>query len=131
MRFLLAMPVGHEPDWSAASSYAESISDEALEQLAPACSAILGKRVVLAVAEVRQCLHIGIAHVRAAWEGALLPNDRDNRERRARGDAEVLMEPHPPERRTFLLCSVELLDHVGLVGILGGTALTEPAEGVM
>jgi len=44
--------------------------------------------------------------------GALLPNERDNRERHMLGNADVLMEPHPRERRTWLVSFIELLDHV-------------------
>lgn len=69
MRFLLAMPVGHEPDWPAAHALVARISDEALEQLAPECSAILGKRVVPPVILLRQRLHDALTELRAAMDG--------------------------------------------------------------
>lgn len=37
MRSLLAMPVGHLPDWSAAGTFIAGLSDEHLESLAPEC----------------------------------------------------------------------------------------------
>jgi hypothetical protein len=123
MRFLLAMPVGHEPDWSAARAVVAGISDEALEQLAPECSVILGKRVVLPIAVLRRRLHDALAELRAAMDGALAPNEQDNRERHVLANADVLMEPHPRERRTLLAGFIELLDHVGVLDVLGCEAL--------
>jgi hypothetical protein len=126
MRLLLAMPAGHEPDWSAADALVAQTSDEALEQLAPECSAILGKRVVLSTVVLRQRLHDALAELRAAMDGALLPNEQDNRERHVLGGADVLMEPHPRDRRTFLASFIELLDHVGALDVLGCEALCAP-----
>lgn len=131
MRFLLAMPVGHEPDWAAAHALVTGIADEALEQLAPECSAILGKRVVLPVVVLRRRLHDALAELRAAMNGALLPNEQDNRERHVLGNADVLLEPHPRERRTLLLGFIELLDDVGVLDVLGCEALSAPADTLM
>jgi hypothetical protein len=119
MRLVLAMPVGNQPDWSAAKDFVARLSDECLESLAPECSAILGKRVVLPSIVVRQRLDDALAELCAAMDGALLPNEQDHRERRVLGDADVLMEPHPRERRTFLSDFIELLDHVGVLEVLG------------
>ena len=128
MHFLLALPVGHLPDWSAADAFVDKVSDEALEQLALECSAILGKRVVLSAVVLRRRLHDALAELRAAMDGALLPNERDNRERHVLGNADVLMEPHPRERRTLLVGFIELLDHVGALGVLGCEALSAPED---
>lgn len=130
MRFLLAMPVGHEPDWCAAQAFVAGFSNEALEQLAPACSAILGQRVVLSVLVIRQRLYDGLAELRAAMDGALLSKEQDYRERHVLGNADVLMEPHPRERRTWLVGFIELLDHVGVLDVLGCTALSV-SEGML
>jgi hypothetical protein len=128
MRFLLAMPAGHEPDWPGAYALVAGISDEVLEQLAPECSAILGSRVVSSAVVLRRRLHNALAELRAAMEGALLPNGRDNRERHVLGNADVLMEPHPRERRTLLVGFIELLDHVGVLDVLGCEALCAPED---
>jgi hypothetical protein len=123
MRLLLAMPVDHEPDWSAANAFVAGLSDTALECLVPESTAILGKRVVLSVAVLRQCLNDALAELHAAMEGALLPNEVDNRERHVLGNADVLLEPHPRERRTFLADFIELLGHVGVLDVLSCEAL--------
>jgi hypothetical protein len=128
MRFLLAMPVGHEPDWPAAHALVARVSDEALEQLAAECSAILGKRVMLSAIVLRQRLRDALAELRAAMDGARLPNERDNRERHVLANTDVLMEPHPRERRTLLVGFIELLDHVGVLAALGCEALGEAAH---
>jgi hypothetical protein len=33
------------------------------------------------------------------------------------------MEPHPPQRRTFIADFVELMEHVGVLDVLGCAAL--------
>lgn len=123
MRLLLAIPAGHEPDWPAADAFVAGISDEALEQLTPECSAILGKRVVLSADVVRRRLQDALAELRVAMHGALLPNEQDHRERHLLGNADVLMEPHPRDRRTFLAGFIDLLDHIGVLDVLGCEAL--------
>lgn len=82
MRFLLAVPVGHQLDWSAAGAFVAGLSDEVLKRVAPECSAILGQRVVLPAIIVRQRLNDALAELCAAMDSALLPNDQDYRERR-------------------------------------------------
>jgi hypothetical protein len=56
-------------------------------------------------------------------DGELLPNEQDHRERHVLGKADVLMEPHARERRTFLSDFIELLDHVGVLEVLGCVGL--------
>jgi hypothetical protein len=123
MRFLLAMPVGHQLDWPAASAFVAGLSDEVLERLAPECSAILGQRMVLPAVIIRQRLNDALAELRAAMDGTLLPNEQDYRERHVLGQVEVLMEPHPPERRTFIADFIELMEHVGVLDVLGCASL--------
>lgn len=123
MRFLLAMPVGHQLDWPAARAVVAGLSDEVLERLARECSAILGQRMVLPAAIIRQRLNDALAELRAAMDGALLPNEQDYRERHVLGQLEVLMEPHPPERRTFIVDFIELIEHVGVLDVLGCASL--------
>ena len=116
MRLLLAMPVGHDLDWSAAHAFVAGLSDHALDGLAIEASA-------MPVVVLRRRLHDALAELHAAMDGALPPNDQDHRERHVLGNADVLMEPHPRERRTLLAAFIELLDHVGVFDVLGCEAL--------
>jgi hypothetical protein len=66
---------------------------------------------------VRQRLRDAINELRVALRCSDDP--KDNRERLILSRADVLAEPHPRGRRTILYCSLELLDRVGILDILG------------
>jgi hypothetical protein len=122
-RLVLAMPAGHQPDWEAASSLVESMTSDELEEFGAGSAAVLGKRSALDAVTVRVSLRGALAELSSATYDRSPANDR---ERRVMDQAEVLVEPHPSGRPTFLYTFVQLLDLVGVLDVLGCWSLCEP-----
>lgn len=117
MRLLLAMPVGHEPNWDAAAAHVESMSSDTLAALAGQVAMSWGQRDIPDETIVRQRLRDAMSELHVALDCSDDP--KDNRERMVLEGADVLAEPHPRGRRTILYISIELLDRAGILDILG------------
>lgn len=124
-RLVRAMPADHQPDWEAASSLVESMTSDELEELGADDAAVLGKRRALDAETVRVSLRNALAELSAAMYDPAPSNDR---KRRVIEGAEVLIEPHPPGRPTFLYGFIQLLDLVGVLDVLGCQSLCEPVR---
>jgi hypothetical protein len=122
-RLVLAMPAGHHPDWEAASSLVESMTSDELDEFGADAAAVLGKRDTLDAETVRVSLRNALAELASAMCDPAPVNDR---KRQVMDRAEVLVEPHPPGRPTFLYGFIRLLDLVGVLDVLGCQSLCDP-----
>jgi hypothetical protein len=93
------------------------MSVDALEAFAGQVAATWRQRAIPDAAIVQQRLRDAISELRVALRCSGSPED--SRERLILSRADVLAEPHPRGRRTFLYCSLELLDRAGILDILG------------